>query len=148
VWPAVTTADEHVFVVREGTAGAQCGRRRRVRLQLIAAAIASTATLSTATADPTDPDAVTSSFHVYADDDHVTVISPSTRVIAGLGPRTSLAVDATIDAVTGASVDVVSSASPATVHERRVEIGTSVTRILPVRRGDLDRGGRTALPRE
>jgi len=103
-----------------------------VRLQLIAAAIASSFTLATATADPTEPEAVTSSFRVYADDDHVTVISPSTRVIAGLGPRTSLAVDATVDAVTGASVDVVSSASPATVHERRVELGTSVTRIVPV----------------
>jgi len=101
-----------------------------VRLQLISVAIAST--FATATADPTEPDAVTSSFRVYADDDHVTVISPSTRLVAALGTRTSLAVDATIDAVTGASVDVVSSASPATVHERRVELGTSVTRIVPV----------------
>jgi len=25
VWPSVTTADEHVFVVREGTAGASAG---------------------------------------------------------------------------------------------------------------------------
>ncbi|MBL0220409.1 MAG: DUF3570 domain-containing protein [Myxococcales bacterium] len=87
---------------------------------------------STARAEPTDPASATASFRVYADDDHVTVVSPGARVNVWLGTRTTLAVDTTVDAVTGASVDVISSASPATVHERRLELGTTVTRLLPI----------------
>lgn len=103
-----------------------------MRLQLIAVAITTIATSAAAIADPTDPATATASFRVYADDDHVTVVSPGASVTTWLGARTTLAVDTTVDAVTGASVDVVSSASPATVHERRVELGTSVTRMVPV----------------
>jgi hypothetical protein len=103
-----------------------------VRLQLIAAGVASMLTTSTSTAEPSDPASATASFRIYTDDDHVTVVSPGARVKTWLGPRTALAVDSTIDAVTGASVDVVTSASPATVHERRIELGTEVTRLLAI----------------
>src|SRR5204863_1096967 len=49
--------------------------------------------------------------------------------------------DVDVDVVTGASVDVITSASPATVHERRVEAGVAVTReIGGVRISALARG--------
>lgn len=65
--------------------------------------------------------------HVYADDDHVTVVSPSASIRADVAPRISLAVDATVDVVSAASVDVVTSASPSTVHEQRLELGLAST---------------------
>lgn len=63
----------------------------------------------------------TAMLRVYADDDHVTVVSPSASASFDAGPRLQLVTAVAADAVTGASVDVVTSASPATIHERRVE---------------------------
>ncbi len=57
---------------------------------------------------------------VYADDDHVTVLSPSAAAHAPLGARGRLDVSAEVDAITAASVDVVTSPSPGTVHDLRI----------------------------
>lgn len=78
-------------------------------------------------ADPTEEPGVSAGLHVYADDDHVTVVSPSASVRHDLTPHVSLSADTTVDAVSAASVDVVTSASPSTVHEQRVELGLSST---------------------
>jgi hypothetical protein len=66
---------------------------------------------------------------VYSDDDDITVVSPSVRVEATAG-ATTLEIDATADAVTGASVDVVTSASPRPIDERRVELGVGGARAI------------------
>jgi hypothetical protein len=62
---------------------------------------------------------------IYADDDHVTVVSPS--VAATFDAMETLQVDiaGTIDVVSAASVDVITQASPAEVHEVRVEGGAN-----------------------
>lgn len=66
-------------------------------------------------------DGVDGSLGVYADDDHVTVVSPRAAGRFHAVPAVEIEAAAGADAVTGASVDVVTSASPATIHERRVE---------------------------
>jgi hypothetical protein len=97
-----------------------------VRLQLIALALAWS---SAAGADPGDPSA-RATFRYYADDDHVTVVSPGAAATAAIGERTTVDADVDVDVVTGASVDVITSASPATVHEQRVEAGVAGTRAI------------------
>lgn len=97
-----------------------------MRLQLIGEAlIAATIIAISATparAEPDDPEA-TAGLRVYADDDHVTVVSPSAMVRAPVTSRTTVGADMTVDAVSAASVDVVTSASPRAVSEQRVELG-------------------------
>lgn len=80
-----------------------------------------------ASADPIDEPGVSAGLHVYADDDHVTVVSPSASVRTDVTPHVSVSADTTVDAVSAASVDVITSASPSTVHEQRVELGLSST---------------------
>lgn len=63
---------------------------------------------------------------VYADDDHVTVWTPSARAVATLPRAVVVDVHAVVDAVTAASIDVTSSASPYAFTERRVEGGVGV----------------------
>ncbi|HVV83941.1 MAG TPA: DUF3570 domain-containing protein [Kofleriaceae bacterium] len=103
-----------------------------MRLQLIllaaAAAIAAAAIAAgprRAAAEP-PPDQASATVRVYADDDRVTVWSPAAHGQLTAG-RVTTDVDVTLDAVTAASVDVVTSASPLTVHERRLEAGLGVT---------------------
>lgn len=90
-----------------------------MRLQLIAAVCVA----RLASAD----DNATATLRVYADDDHMTVVSPSANVTFDAGPRLQLSTGIAADVVTGASVDVVTSASPATIHERRVEATVDAT---------------------
>ena len=59
-------------------------------------------------------------FRVYADDDRVTVLSPSAAAHAPLGRRGRLDVSAEVDAISATSVDVVTSPSPSTVHDLRI----------------------------
>jgi hypothetical protein len=84
-----------------------------------------------AAAEPADEPLATAGLRVYADDDHVTVVSPSAAVQVATSPRTVLAADTTVDAVSAASVDVVTSASPRTVREQRVELGIATTYRVP-----------------
>jgi hypothetical protein len=93
-----------------------------MRLQLIALAWLLP---GLAHAQPVDEPTATAQVRVYADDDHVTVVSPSASMTALASPRVAISVDAEVDAVTAASVDVVTSASPRTVEERRVELGVA-----------------------
>lgn len=74
-------------------------------------------------AEPLDDPGATGGLHVYIDDDHVTVVSPFAAVRTDVTPRIAIAADTTVDAVSAASVDVITSASPQTVHEQRVELG-------------------------
>ncbi len=78
-------------------------------------------------ADPSVESGATIGLHVYADDDHVTVVSPSASIGADVTPRLSMSADTTVDVVSAASVDVLTSASPRTVSEQRVELGLAST---------------------
>ncbi|CAN5905368.1 hypothetical protein BH11MYX3_BH11MYX3_21720 [soil metagenome] len=78
-------------------------------------------------AETIDEPGASGGLHVYADDDHVIVVSPSAAVRADVAPRLSVSADTTVDVVSAASVDVVTSASPRTVHEQRVELGLAST---------------------
>jgi hypothetical protein len=95
-----------------------------VRLQLTvgaAAALACALAATPARAEP-PPDLASATVRVYADDDRLTVVSPAAHAQLTGGPLTA-EVDLAIDAVTAASVDVMTSASPVAVDERRYEAG-------------------------
>src|SRR5690606_34409415 len=78
-------------------------------------------------AQPADDPASSATLRVYADDDHVTVVPPSAMVRAAAPHRTAVTVEATVDAISAASVDVTTSASPRTVSEQRIELGIAGT---------------------
>lgn len=67
---------------------------------------------------------------LYVDDDHVTVVSPAVAATAEADDATSLTIDATADAISSASIDVLTSASPIEVSELRVEAGARVARAV------------------
>ncbi len=100
-----------------------------MRLQLVVVAIV-LATAAGARAEPGAPTTASGSVRVYTD--HVTVVSPRAGVDARLGARSSLGVEVVADAISAASVDVVTSASPATVHETRLELAGTYARRLPL----------------
>lgn len=97
-----------------------------MRLQLTSA-LAAVLGARVAIAEPTEQPGASATLRVYTDDDHVTVVSPSGSVRAAVTPDTSLMADVTVDAVSAASVDVVTSASPRTVEEQREEVGLAGT---------------------
>ncbi|MCE9580567.1 MAG: hypothetical protein K8W52_46030, partial [Deltaproteobacteria bacterium] len=98
-----------------------------MRLQLILACVLGAPALAplVAVAEP-PPDEVSATMRVYADDDHLTVLSPAAHAQVSTGRLTG-EVDAALDAVSAASVDVMTSASPRAVHERRLEVGLGGT---------------------
>lgn len=67
------------------------------------------------------PARATASVRVYADDDHVRVISPSAEVEWPVTQDLQLTIGTSVDAVSAASVDVVTQASPSEVQDLRVE---------------------------
>ena len=83
-------------------------------------ALAWCAPAASAQAQPEDA-AVGGSIRTYADDDHMVVVSPSAGVQWPVG---SWLLDARVaaDVVSGASIDVVSEASPTAINERRGEL--------------------------
>jgi hypothetical protein len=99
---------------------------RAAALAALAAAAALALTAGDVRAQADDSPAAAVGLRVYADDDHVTVWSPSARAAATLPRAVVVDVHATVDAVTAASIDVTSSASPYSFSERRVEGGAGV----------------------
>lgn len=106
-----------------------------MRLQLIAAlALAAPAAISVAAgprplrAEP-PPDLASATMRVYTDDDRLTVVSP---VVHGqlTGDAVTTELDLAVDAVSAASVDVMTSASPIAVDETRVEGDLGLTYAL------------------
>ena len=95
-----------------------------MRLQLVCEVVSAALVLLVfarqSAADDADSNTETR-LRIYADSDHVTVVSPSVSSRFGLGDSLDVDVATSIDAVTAASVDVITSASPSTVHELRVE---------------------------
>lgn len=93
-----------------------------MRLQLIVALVLAAAPAAAAA----DPHAG-ATLRVYSDDDDITVISPSVDLETTLG-ATTLEAEMTADAVTGASIDVITSASPRPVDERRLDLALAASR--------------------
>ncbi|HTL36126.1 MAG TPA: DUF3570 domain-containing protein [Kofleriaceae bacterium] len=60
-----------------------------------------------------------SKVQVYADSDHTQVVSPTVQAKSDISPGTNVSVGYLVDAVSSASVDVVSQASPITIHDTR-----------------------------
>ncbi len=108
-------------------------------LALAVAGAAAAAGPPRARAEPAAP-RVSATARLYADDDRVTVWSPAVAATLGAGPL-GLDLDLTIDAVSAASVDVVTSASPTPIAETRLEAGVgarlALTRRLTARAGAL-----------
>ena len=71
-----------------------------------------------------------SKIQVYADSDHTTVISPLVQAAADVTPDTSVSLGYVADVVTSASVDIVSQASPTTIHDTRHQVSTGATHIF------------------
>jgi uncharacterized protein DUF3570 len=68
-----------------------------------------------------------SKIQVYADSDHTQVISPVVSASADLSSDTSVSLGYLADAVTSASVDIVSQASATTIHDTRHQVSASAT---------------------
>ncbi len=96
-----------------------------MRLQLIAAALAFAFTPRARADEPARSG--TATLRVYADDDHVTVVSPTTTAVVPVTSDVVVDGEVAADAVTAASVDVITAASPGTVHELRIEAAAGVT---------------------
>ncbi|RMH38625.1 MAG: DUF3570 domain-containing protein [Deltaproteobacteria bacterium] len=96
-----------------------------MRLQLIAAAAAAAWWAAAPARAQTVADArseLSGALRVYADDDRVTVVTPSAAAVVPLAERWLVDVNVAVDVVSAASVDVVTAASPVDVRERRYEV--------------------------
>jgi len=71
-----------------------------------------------------------SKLQVYADDDHTTVVSPVVEAQADVHAGTTVSLGYLADAVTSASVDIVSQASKTTIHDTRHQVSGSVAQDL------------------
>jgi hypothetical protein len=60
-----------------------------------------------------------SKVQVYSDSDHTQVVSPTVQAQSDISPGTNVSVGYLVDAVSSASVDVVTQASPITMHDTR-----------------------------
>ncbi|MEO6773484.1 MAG: DUF3570 domain-containing protein [Kofleriaceae bacterium] len=67
-----------------------------------------------------------SKVQLYADSDHTTVISPLVQGTADVAPDTTVTLGYVADVVTSASVDIVSQASPTTIHDTRQQVSASL----------------------
>lgn len=63
-----------------------------------------------------------SKLQVYTDSDHTSVVSPMVSATADLDPDTGASIGYVADVVTSASIDVVSQASPTTIHDTRHQL--------------------------
>lgn len=71
-----------------------------------------------------------SKVQVYADSDHTSVISPLVEAKADVGATTNVSLGYVVDAVSSASVDVVSQASPITFHDTRHQVAGGISQGL------------------
>jgi len=71
-----------------------------------------------------------SKIQVYADSDHTTVVSPVVEAHADVTNDTSVNVGYLVDAVSSASVDLVSQASPRTMHDTRHEVSLGASHVF------------------
>ncbi|MCE9573248.1 MAG: DUF3570 domain-containing protein [Deltaproteobacteria bacterium] len=63
-----------------------------------------------------------SKLQVYSDSDRTTVVSPMVSATADLDPNTGASIGYVADVVSSASIDIVSQASPTTIHDTRHQL--------------------------
>ncbi|HEX5062257.1 MAG TPA: DUF3570 domain-containing protein [Kofleriaceae bacterium] len=68
-----------------------------------------------------------SKLQVYTDNDHTTVVSPVVTAEADVTTDTNVSIGYLVDAVSSASVDVVSQASPKTFHDTRHQVSLGMS---------------------
>ncbi len=93
----------------------------RLQLTIAAALVAVTARADTG---------FESKIQVYADSDHTQVVSPLVQARADVTPTTGVSLGYVADAVSSASVDVVTQASPTTIHDLRHQVSGGVSHIF------------------
>jgi hypothetical protein len=71
-----------------------------------------------------------SKIQVYADSDRTQVVSPVVQGTADVTPDTNVSLGYLADIVTSASVDIVSQASPTTIHDTRHQVSTGLSHIF------------------
>jgi len=71
-----------------------------------------------------------SKLQVYTDDDHTSVVSPMVEAQSDVTPDTNVSLGYVADAVTSASVDIVSQASPTTIHDTRNQVSAGVSHAI------------------
>lgn len=99
-----------------------------MRLQLtIAAAVGALIALAGSARGQSD---FSAKLQVYADDDHTTVVSPVVHAQAEVTDDDQVSLGYLADVVTSASVDVVSQASPTTVHDVRHQVSVGETHTM------------------
>ncbi|MCC7536191.1 MAG: DUF3570 domain-containing protein [Deltaproteobacteria bacterium] len=101
--------------------------RRRLRLAWTLGATLGVVVSAAASAQEPDARSGSAALAIYADDDHVTVVSPSATVHVPLPGEIEVEGGFSVDVVSAASVDVVSQASPYAVEEQRYEGTVSLT---------------------
>ncbi|MCX5743207.1 MAG: DUF3570 domain-containing protein [Proteobacteria bacterium] len=92
--------------------------------------VAITATIAASTAVARADTSFVSKLQVYADSDHTTVVSPLVQASADVTSDTSVSLGYVADVVTSASVDVVSQASPITIHDTRHQVSSSLGHVF------------------
>lgn len=97
-----------------------------MRLQLIAAALLLPAAVRADTS-------FTSKLQVYADDDHTQVVSPAVDAQADVHAGTTVSLGYIADAVSSASVDIVSQASKKTISDTRHQVSGGIAQDLGTR---------------
>jgi hypothetical protein len=85
-----------------------------------------------------------SKVQIYADSDHTQVVSPTVQAKSDVAAGTNVSVGYLVDAVSSASVDVVSQASPRTIHDTRHQASTGLSQQL----GDFNLRGSYSFSRE
>lgn len=71
-----------------------------------------------------------SKLQIYTDNDHTTVVSPVISAAADVTTDTNVSAGYLVDAVSSASVDVVSQASPITFHDVRHQVALGISHVF------------------
>jgi hypothetical protein len=67
-----------------------------------------------------------SKLQIYTDNDHTTVVSPLVQASADVAADTNVSLGYVADVVSSASVDIVTQASPTTIHDTRHQVSASL----------------------
>ncbi|MCB9565546.1 MAG: DUF3570 domain-containing protein [Kofleriaceae bacterium] len=101
-----------------------------MRGPVLAAAAALAAALVASPALAAAQTAFSSKVQIYVDDDHTSVISPTVSAAVDVDPDTNVSAGYVADVVTSASIDIVTQASPTTIHDTRHQASLGLSRIL------------------
>ncbi len=99
-------------------------------MQLARAAGIATCTLLGLANNASPDTSFSSKLQVYTDNDHTSVVSPMVQAQSDVTPDTNVSLGYVADAVTSASVDIVSQASPTTIHDTRHQVSAGASHTI------------------